>query len=203
MPKATSDIYQLKITIRDSKPPIWRRVQVKSSITLPKLHQLIQAIMAWEDYHLHHFMVGDRRSRDGGHIYFYQPPALFDDDFLKDDELNTFLDEGKFKLNQLLKAEKETIIYEYDFGDSWEHLITLEKILPPAPMPHPICIKAVRACPPEDCGGIWGYMGMLEVLKDTNHPEHKDIVEWLGGPGFDPVFVDLAAINSALKSIKT
>lgn len=99
--------------------------------------------MGWQDYHLHHFMVGDRRSRDGGHIYFYQPPALFDDDFLKDDELNTFLDEGKFKLNQLLKAKKETIIYDYDSGDSWEHLITLEKIIPSAPMPHPICIKAV------------------------------------------------------------
>lgn len=171
MPKSTIDIYQLKITLRDSKPPIWRRVQVKSSITLPKLHQLIQIIMGWQNYHLHHFVVGDRRSRNGSHVMFYKPPSPFDMDFLQDDNINTYLDKTKFKLNQLLKAEKESIIYEYDFGDSWEHLITLEKILPPDPMSHPVCIKAVRACPPEDCGGIWGYMGMLEVLKYPNYPE--------------------------------
>jgi hypothetical protein len=107
----------------------------------------------------------------------------------------------KVKLSQLVTAEGEKFTYEYDFGDPWEHIILIEKILPPDPKQKlPICIKGKRACPPEDVGGVWGYDTFLEAISDTNHPDHEMYVDWLDEE-FDPEVFDLDEINRVLDDL--
>lgn len=187
MHKQPADIpvYQLKVTLRDSKPPIWRRIQVTSDTNLHKLHRILQAVMGWSDYHLHQFIV---------HGVYYGTP---DPDFGLEVK-----NEKKVKLSQVVSSVKGKFIYEYDFGDSWEHVILLEKILlPEAGVYYPICVKGKRACPPEDCGGIWEYYNLLQIIEDADHPEHDEMLEWVGG-SFDPEVFDLDAVNQELKNIK-
>jgi hypothetical protein len=182
-----TEIYQLKITLRGSKPPIWRRVQVRSDINLATLHRIIQEAMGWTDSHLHQFRVGET---------YYGVPDQDDFGFSETE------DEKTAKLNQLLSRPKAKFIYEYDFGDSWEHEVLLEKILPPDPAVHyPVCIAGKRACPPEDCGGVWGYENFLEAIQNPDHPEHEEFVEWIGG-SFDPEAFDIADVNRALRRIR-
>lgn len=184
MPKIPGEMYQLKITLKGSKPPIWRRFLIKSSVSLPELHEAIQIIMGWENCHLHQFISGGR--------YYLEPDP--DDVF---ESIND-LDEKRYRLNQLLKREKASIVYEYDFGDGWEHNITLEKILPLNPeLELPVCIKAKGACPPEDVGGIWGYYNFLEAVNDEKHPQYEDYKEWIG-PDFDPAAYDISEVNKIL-----
>ena len=179
--KQSRSIYQIKIALIGSKPPIWRTVLVPGNLGLGAFHDVIQVAMGWTDSHLHQFIANK---------VFYGIP---DDDFELEME-----DEAKYKLSQLLKKEKDTLIYEYDFGDSWEHKILLEKILPfDSNTALPVCIKGKRACPPEDCGGIWGYEDLLETISNVKHPEHADMLEWLGGE-FDPEEFDLEQINKDL-----
>jgi hypothetical protein len=179
--KQLRSIYQIKISLIGVKPPIWRTVLVPSNLGLAAFHEVIQHTMGWENYHLHQFVVNN---------IFYGIP---DDDFGMEIE-----DETKYKISHLLKKEKDTITYEYDFGDSWEHKILLEKILPyDSKTALPVCIKGKRACPPEDCGGIWGYEELLETISDAKHPEHESMLEWLGGE-FDPEEFDLEQINKDL-----
>ena len=95
----------------------------------------------------------------------------------------------------------DKFVYEYDFGDSWEHVILVEKILQlETGVNYPICLGGKRACPPEDCGGIWGYGDLLEAIQDPTHPEHKDMLEWLGG-SFNPEGFDVDIVNQRLKTI--
>ena len=179
--KQLRSIYQIKISLIGAKPPIWRTVLVPSSIGLAAFHEVIQTTMGWTDTHLHQFIANNV-------IY-----GIPDDDFGLEME-----DEAKYKLSHLLVKEKDTITYEYDFGDSWEHKILLEKILPfDTKTTLPVCIKGKRACPPEDCGGIWGYEDLLEAISDAKHPEHADMLQWLGGE-FDPEEFDLEQINKDL-----
>ena len=179
--KQSRTIYQIKISLIGVKPPIWRTVLVPGDLGLGAFHEVIQVAMGWTDSHLHQFIANKK---------FYGVP---DDDFELEME-----DETKYKLAQLLKKEKDSIIYEYDFGDSWEHKILLEKILPDdGKTVLPVCIKGKRACPPEDCGGIWGYEELLETISDPKHPDHEDMLEWVGG-GFDPEEFDLEEINEDL-----
>ncbi|WP_394751917.1 plasmid pRiA4b ORF-3 family protein [Crenothrix sp.] len=177
-----ANIYQLKITLNDSKPPIWRRVLVASNINLSVFHKVIQIVMGWTDSHLHQFVAGQ---------VFYAPP--YDDDFGMECK-----DESKYKLSQLLKKEKDKIIYEYDFGDSWRHKIELEKILPyDAKTVFPSCIKGKLACPPEDCGGVWGYADLLETLTETDNPDREELLHWLGEK-FEPDYFNITEINAEL-----
>lgn len=177
-------IYQLKVTLKGSKPPIWRRVEVAATVTLAQLHEILQVTMGWYDSHLHQFVMGD---------VFYGLP---DPDGWDDVEV---CDERLVKLNQLLNAPKQKLVYEYDFGDAWEHQVVLEQILAPNPaITYPRCTTGKRACPPEDCGGIWGYASLLEAIHDVNHPEHADTLEWIG-EDFDPEEFDLEAVNSLLQ----
>ena len=179
--KQLKNIYQIKISLIGAKPPIWRTVLVPSDLKLAAFHDVIQVAMGWTDSHLHQFIANQ---------VFYGIP---DDDFELEME-----DETKYKLSQLLKKEKESLIYEYDFGDSWEHKILLEKILPfDTKTALPVCIKGKRACPPEDCGGIWGYEELLETISNPKHPDHENMLEWLGGE-FDPEEFDLEEINEDL-----
>jgi prevent-host-death family protein len=182
--KKTSDIYQLKITLKNIKPPVWRRVLVPSDFTLDQLHRVIQATMdRWYDYHLHEFIIDRTRYGDAA-------GALEAGDFVEE--------ETRVQLQQVLRGEKHKFEYTYDFGDDWEHEILLEKILPrESDQTYPCCIKGKRSGPPEDCGGPWGYADFLAAIGDPKHPEHQELLEWAGGE-FDPEFFDLEEINQEL-----
>jgi hypothetical protein len=178
-------IYQIKVTLEDSKPPIWRRLLVRSDLTLADLHGIIQAAFGWWDYHLHMFIIGE--------TYFGVPDPDYDG-FLE------MHDERKLRLHQIARREGFKFRYEYDFGDSWLHQVLVEKILPPEPaQDYPRCIKGRRACPPEDVGGIWGYYDFLEAIQDPEHEEHGEYLEWVGGE-FDPEAFDLDEVNQALRA---
>src|SRR3990170_4395665 len=134
--KSPTEIYQIKVTINGSKPPIWRRLLVPSDVTLARLHDIIQMVMGWYDAHLHQFIVGDT---------FYGVPHPDYEDWVE------MQDERQFRLNEIAPGERSKFVYEYDFGDSWEHVVLVEKVLPPEPgLRYPLCIKGRRACPPED-----------------------------------------------------
>ncbi len=183
MTKQLKQTYQLKILLKNSKPPIWRRFLIDDSTTLSKLHLAVQIIMGWTNSHLHQFIHNNE---------FY---GVVDPDF---DMGMDIIDESKYTISQLLIKEKDSITYEYDFGDGWEHVITLEKIIPfDSKQALPSCIKAKGACPPEDVGGVWGYSDFLEAMSDPNHPEHENFKEWIGDT-FDPDFCDVDVINQLL-----
>ncbi|MFZ1643540.1 MAG: plasmid pRiA4b ORF-3 family protein [Candidatus Contendobacter sp.] len=187
--KKPSPIYQLKVTLADSKPPIWRRILIASDVDLGLFHNILQDVMGWTDSHLHQFRVGG---------VMYSTP---DDEFADELGMET-RDESKYKLSQVLKKEKASLTYEYDFGDSWEHKIILEKILPhDDSIETPSCIKGKRACPPEDCGGVWGYENLIAIIQDPKHPEYQEMHEWLE-EDFDPEHFDLDEINEALKAYR-
>lgn len=181
-----SPIYQIKVTLDNSQPPIWRRILVRSDIALGELHLILQAVMGWQNHHLHQFIVGQ--------TYFGEPhPDYFD--------YVEMLDESQVNLNQTVTGEKFRFRYEYDFGDSWLHTLLVEKILPPEEgVEYPVCTRGRRACPPEDVGGMWGYYHFLEAIQDPDHPEHKSYLEWVGG-SFDPEAFDLDEVNERLQDL--
>jgi hypothetical protein len=187
MPAKSDQIYQFKVTLKDSKPPIWRRVQVRSDTRLDQMHAILQTIMGWWDYHLHQFFIFGQ--------YYGVPDPEFDD-FMETK------DEKRYKLSNFHPEEGFKCIYEYDFGDSWEHILLLEKILPAERgTQYPLCLKGKRARPPEDVGGIWGYEDFLEAINNPEHEEHESYLEWVGGE-FDPEAFDLDEINEGLKNLK-
>ena len=178
-------VYQIKVTLEGSNPPIWRRLLVPGDITLGDLHNIIQTAFGWWDSHLHQFIIGE--------VYFGVPHPEYDA-YL---EMN---DEGKMRLHQITVREGFKFRYEYDFGDGWLHQVLVEKILPPEPGQHyPVCIKGRRACPPEDVGGIWGYHFLLEAIADLEHEAHDEYLEWAGDE-FDPAAFDLEEANHALRA---
>jgi hypothetical protein len=180
-----AQIYQIKVTLDESKPPIWRRILVPGDATLEKLHYILQVAMGWTNSHLHQFIVGQ--------TFFGQPHPDFGLEMR---------DERRVKLSQIAPGEGFAFRYEYDFGDSWLHNLVVEKVLEPEPGQHyPVCVKGKRACPPEDVGGVWGYEGFLEAIGDPDHPEHEDYLEWIGGE-FDAEEFDLDAVNSALRALR-
>ncbi|MBM5810409.1 MAG: plasmid pRiA4b ORF-3 family protein [Gammaproteobacteria bacterium] len=168
--RATGDaIYRLKVSLRGIRPPIWRRFQVPADMTLRKLHDCLQEVMGWTDSHLHQF--------EAGGVIYGTPDADFG---------VATINETRARLEQVLRRPKDRLTYEYDFGDGWEHDVVLEGILPPAPAArYPIVEDGKRACPPEDCGGPYGYLCFLEIIADPRHPEHEEMLEWAGGQ-FDP-----------------
>lgn len=183
----SATVYQLKITLRDIRPPIWRRVHVRASEQLEHLHYVAQISMGWTNSHLHSFTI------QGVDYGVPMPDLGFDDLGLKD--------ESKVRLGKLIPGEKFKFSYLYDFGDSWEHEILVEKVLKADPeVDYPVCIKAKRACPPEDCGGTWGYQDFLTAIQDPKNSEHEAMLEWVGG-AFDPEAVDLDEVNHELKRI--
>ncbi|MFH1111087.1 MAG: plasmid pRiA4b ORF-3 family protein [Planctomycetota bacterium] len=180
--KKDVSIYQLKVTLKGSKPPIWRRVQVKDNIRLGDLHGVIQCVMGWDGGHLHQFIHQGQ--------YFGAP---------SDDDEDSVTDEDKVRLSDLHLRAKSKFVYEYDFGDDWMHDIVVEKMLPVEKgVDYPRCIDGQRACPPDDCGGIWGFYDMLQAASDPKHPEHEDYKEWLGDE-FDPEAFDLEAKDATLR----
>lgn len=196
-----SPIYQLKITLIRSKPPIWRRVLVSSSITLEKLHRIIQAVMEWDDSHSHGFRSPKR-----------QPLAEVDvnmtiEEFilarLREMQDDPFENEDQTQINQYLIAVKDRLLYKYDYGDGWDHVIELEKILPPDPeLKLPVCTAGRQAAPVDDVGGMWGYYHYLEMRAAPKAVRDKDerysLVKDFFPKGFDPNVFDLEAANARL-----
>lgn len=177
-------VYQLKITLKGSKPPIWRRVQTLGGVTLAQLHDLIEVAMGWDGGHLHEFTMG--RTRYG----------MPDEDDLLGFGMDV-VDESRAKLYKVAPAEGSKLTYTYDFGDSWDHAVLVEKLLPQEPdTRYPRCLTGKRACPPEDCGGIWGYEGLLETLQHPESPDYAEMVEWLGDD-FDPEAFSAEEVNAA------
>jgi hypothetical protein len=185
--KPTDAVYQFKITLQGVKPPIWRRIQVKDC-TLDKLHEHIQTAMGWTNSHLHQFEINGQR---------YGDPELLDDGF-EDFDCE---DSTKTNLSQILPTtgKRFAFKYEYDFGDGWEHEVLFEGSPPVDPKTkYPLCLDGKRACPPEDCGGTWGYGDFLEAIRNPKHEEHERMLEWIGGR-FDPEEFDR---NTATKEMK-
>lgn len=164
-PTSHNVIAQIKVTLLGvSKPPVWRRLQLRADTRLDRLHGLIQAAFGWEDYHLHSFTCGQEEFG----------PADPDLDL-------DFNNERDITLGELIGGVGDRLRYTYDFGDNWEHEILVEQLLDPDPETrYPALIAAKGACPPEDCGGVWGYANLKEVLADPSHEEHQEMLEWLG-----------------------
>jgi hypothetical protein len=179
-------IAQLKVTLLDTEPPVWRRLLVPATIRLDRLDRVIQAAMGWTNSHLHMFIHPSGR---------YGVPDL---DFPLQDERHT-------TLCDLADRQGETIRYEYDLGDGWDHEIVLEQFLTAQPGGrYPTCLAGARACPPEDCGGVHGYADLIDNLADSTHPEHQHLLEWLGiekGSDFDPAHFDTADANRRLDTV--
>jgi hypothetical protein len=182
MKKIFKQVYQFKIKLKDIRPPVWRRIQVPESYTFWDLHVAIQDAFGWEDYHLHQFELVDPMT--GEKIYIGIP----------DEISNDVLPGWKHKIAKYLSIENPKATYLYDFGDGWEHSVLLEKILPREKgVNYPRCINGKRACPPEDCGGTWGYTEFLEIIKDPKHEQHKEMLTWVGGD-FDPEYFNIEEI---------
>lgn len=166
-------IYQIKVTLRDSKPPIWRRILVPGNLSLNKLHDILQIVMGWKDSHAHRFTISEMN---------YGTPA--------DDQTGALglIGERRYRIGQFAFREGGRFAYHYDFEAGWEHILLVEKtLLPEANQCYPLCIKGKRACPPEGIGGMRGYDDFLKALTD---PEHPQVLEWAGG-NFDPEALDL------------
>lgn len=183
----TDKIFQIQIALKGFKPKIWRRVLIPSDLLLTHFHKIIQTTMGWSNSHLHQFI----KNRT---YYSIKHP---DDDMWGNNNID--YKKKKIRICDLINSEKEKITYEYDFGDGWEHYIILEKVLPiDNRIKYPICLTGKMNCPPEDCGGIWGYANMLEILEQPDHEEYKNMIEWLGEE-FDPEYFDKDLVNVLLK----
>lgn len=184
-PQPTS-VHRLKITLRDFEPKIWRTVAVPSDFTLGDLHHVIQFAMGWEHAHMHDFRVGK--------VTYVDPMMPVD----ASDQ-----DEEQVTLAEVVPRARRKFRYTYDFGDSWEHDVQVEAIGPPEPgVRYPIILDGERACPPEDCGGVWGYASLLEVLSDPNNPDYEEMREWVEEP-IDPEKFDVKKANKNLNASLT
>ena len=181
------DIFQLRVSLIDVEPLIWRRLLVAKDVTLPRLHPILQAAMGWTNSHLHQFRLGD--------VSFAEPHPDYEPGPI---------DYRNIRLNQIAPRRGSTCIYEYDFGDGWEHLLEVEDELPIDTVrdPVPRCLGGARACPPEDCGGPFGYAEFLEAIRNPKHPEHDHMLEW-ADPEFDPERFDPDRVNRGLARYAT
>ena len=182
---SVNEIATVRVELRGTDPLIWREVEVPTSITLKVLHDVLQAVMGWFDYHLWEFTIGKQR---------YGLPM--------DEDWGTAprKEAAKVRLRDVLKPRKTTIDYLYDFGDSWEHRLTVTRVRPGDPQAsYPRYVGGERNAPPEDCGGIPGFYDMLDALADPGHPNHADATEWVDD--YDPDTVDELPIKDALLRI--
>lgn len=166
---ASERLYQFKVTLIESNPPIWRRIQVKNG-TLDRLHEHMQTAMGWTNSHLHQFEIDGER---------YGDPDLIDDGF-EDFEC---VDSTITKISEIVPKDGKRFrfLYEYDFGDGWKHEVLFEGCLKAEKGGrYPLCVEGERNCPPEDVGGVWGYVEYLEAIADPKHEQHEDFIEWRG-----------------------
>jgi len=191
-----TQIYQLKILICNIYPPIWRRILILNRSTLRDLHKSIQKWFNWSDYHLYEF-------------YFYLGKDFYSRTSIRgsggllgpkipDPKLN----EEEIRLCDVFTEYTKKIWYLYDFGDNWEHEITLERIFPYREgFKESICVGGDRAAPPEDCGGVWGYQDILKALNNPTNPEYSQLLEWVG-EDFDPEDMGISIEQMTQKEIE-
>jgi hypothetical protein len=179
--------YELRVALNDTKPSIWRTFRIPAHATLLELHYALQIIMGWSNSHLHEFRKGEQR---------YAPPNPEGGDWDEDQ-----IDTDDVLISELLVKPKDKLAYLYDFGDGWEHTVTLIGIMPDDGI-EVICTGGERACPPDDCGGPGGYARLLTILANPKHPEHKDMLEWFREgthPEHDVAVCPLDGINEQLE----
>ncbi|MCU0359627.1 MAG: plasmid pRiA4b ORF-3 family protein [Bacteroidia bacterium] len=182
--------YLLHLNINSIKPEIWRKILVKPTTTLFELHHIIQISMGWQNYHLYEFNVNGYRMGSEA----LNGPEL-------DKLQGKLIDSIAVDLSDLYLEKGSSFSYEYDFGDSWRHTITIEDFVPSVKgQKLPLCLAGERACPPEDCGGIHGFENMIEILQDKSHPEYKEFKRWVG-PKYNPETFDLEKTNKSLRSL--
>ena len=191
-PVVTTAIHQLRVELQDLTPPIWRTVLVPNGASLKDLHDIIQRAFEWDNSHMHRFQKGGRNGTS------YSSPSPFE----SYPGENRDVDENTVALSEVFKRKGSKLEYTYDFGDSWRHLVTLEKTLSPKDAGEfPRCTDGQRMAPEEDCGGAWGWINLLDAVNDPAHPEHEDRMDWMGmeeGETLDPEKFDLAEINERL-----
>jgi len=185
---SNTHVYHLRIEMVGIEPLIWRRIWVPGNTKLPKLHRILQIVMGWDNSHLHQFSAGE---------YLYGVPDP-DHEFDPDNLIN----QKSVTLEMIAPKRGDMFGYEYDFGDGWEHTVKVEKIVPIDDRNFwPMCVAGERAVPPEDVGGIGGYMDFLEAIRSPTHQDHNDMWVWHAGP-FDPNGFDLNSINKQLMRLK-
>ena len=178
---AGQNVISLKVTLRGTKPLVWRRLLVPGTMTLGGLHRAIGAAMGWHDTHLHAFDIGGEQYGDR-------------------DSVDDVADENRVTLNDLLRSAVVRFAYTYDFGDNWEHTVAFEKSEAAVEgVSYPVCITGKRNCPPEDCGGPWGYQHLLEVLANPANPDYAEQSEWVGEE-FSPDVFDIDTANAVLNA---
>lgn len=185
---AGTPMYEMTVTL--SGLPVWRKILVRGDMHLGLLHAVLQVAMGWTNSHLHQFFIG------ADNYAACYPDLDWDVD-------ESVLDEEEALLVEVVPRARTRFAYEYDFGDSWVHDIKVDKIhkSDTAPLAVAECVDGAYACPPEDCGGIGGYIDLLEIIKDPTHEEHEEMMEWLGGE-FDPEAFDIKKVNNYLKKLK-
>lgn len=176
-------IYQVKVTLQNIEPPIWRRLLIPADLFLHDFHKVLQTAMGWENQHLHLFLKGKR-------MY-----GIADDEWSND---KGFQDYTPVRVNDLLRKPGDEMVYQYDLGDNWRHSIELEEITKPEPLEYyPMCTEGARECPPEDCGGPYGYQDMLAAVNNPSDPQHQFYKE-MYPEGLDPEFFDKEEVNDFL-----
>lgn len=179
MKKTDGRLFQMTVTLKGIRRPIWRRVQVAGGIRLSDFHDAIQTAFGWTDSHLHEFCIGGRT---------YGQPDDFDVDIENESAITLARAVGTVR----------RFLYVYDFGDDWQHDVVVEKIVHGnSASERPLCLGGRRHRPPEDCGGPRGYKDFLAAIQDPAHEEHEAMLEWVGG-SFDPEAFDIAGVNRAL-----
>jgi hypothetical protein len=178
--------YQLSIKLLKIEPPIWRRVVVPGTVTLAKLHSILQKVMGWENYHIYLFNVGRQQYGEGVSEWA--------------DAAQRVVNAKRVMLQDIATRKGARFFYTYDMGDGWEHEIRVEEIREGSPE-QVRCLDGERSCPPEDCGGPYGYEQLLDIIFDPKHPEHQERRDWLGD-GFNPELFNAEIVNRRLKRLK-
>lgn len=187
---ARHDFCVLRIELEEVEPPVWRSLIIPKSASLGWLHAVIQVAMGWTNSHLHQFRLGDQTFSD---------PRFNLNEFEGDPPVT---DEKTVTVGQFLTGQIPALVYEYDFGDSWSHLLTFRP-LNEGEYPienRAVCLEGRRACPPEDCGGSPGYEDFLEAIGDKRHPEHDAMKRWIGRP-YDPEAFEVDKVNRCLAKL--
>lgn len=184
-PSREATIYQLRIALHGSDPPVWRRVHVRGEVTLHRLHRTLQALLGWSGAQPHQF-VANR--------VHYGTPA-------PEDERGRTSDQSA-RLNEVAPGPRSKLAYQYGAGESWWFEIVVEKLLPPAPNTHyPLCLEGERAAPPEDCGSLAGYRRLLQALRDPADPDHAAaLTRW--GAAFDAEAFEVGVVNGRLRGVR-